>query len=92
MMGTFATVLAKNRVPTPADRYQADVKGEIEAVDGVLKITRIAVHYTLKTPADKHDQVRQCFDTYLPSCPAAQSVIGCIAISHTLDLQVYPAA
>jgi len=86
MMGTFAAVLAKKRIPTPADRYQADVKGEIEAVDGVLKITRIAVHYTLQTPSDKHNEVRKCFETYLPHCPAAQSVIGCIDITHTLNL------
>jgi organic hydroperoxide reductase OsmC/OhrA len=86
MMGTFAAVLAKKRIPTPADRYKADVKGEIEAVDGVLKITRIAVHYTLKTPSDKHGDARACFETYLPGCPAAQSVIGCIDIRHTLDL------
>ena len=86
MMGTFAAVLAKKRIPTPAERYQADVKGEIEAVDGLLKITRIAVHYTLQTPSDKHDDARACFETYLPHCPAAQSVIGCIDITHTLDV------
>ena len=79
-------MLAKSRIPTPADRFQADVKGDIQAVDGVLKITRIAVRYTLKTPPDKRGEVRQCFDTYLPGCPAAQSVMGCIDITHTLDL------
>ena len=52
-MGTFATVLAKERIQTHEERYRADVSGEIEAVDGVLKITRINVHYTLKLPADK---------------------------------------
>jgi len=86
MMGTFAAMLAKSRIPTPADRFQADVKGDIEAVDGVLKITRIAVRYTLKTAPDKRGEAQQCFGTYLPGCPAAQSVMGCIDISHTLDL------
>jgi uncharacterized OsmC-like protein len=87
MMGTFATVLAKkSRIPTPADRFRADVRGDIEAVDGVLKITRIAVHYTLKAAPDKHEDAREAFQTYLPHCPAAQSVIGCIDITHTLDL------
>ena len=86
MMGTFAAMLAKSRIPTPADRFQADVKGDIEAVDGVLKITRIAVRYTLKTAPDKRGEARQCFETYLPGCPAAQSVMGCIDITHTLDL------
>lgn len=79
-------MLAKSRIPTPADRFRADVKGDIEAVDGVLKITRIAVHYTLKTAPDRREEARQCFDIYLPGCPAAQSVMGCIDIAHTLDL------
>ena len=87
MMGTFAAALAKSRIPTPPDRYQADVTGDIEAVDGVLKIVRIQVHYSLKLASDKQGDAKACFDTYLPKCPAAQSVIGCIDISHVLDLK-----
>ena len=86
MMGTFAAMLAKKRIPTPAERYQADVSGDIEAVDGVLKITRIAVHYTLNIASDKRADAQACFETYLPGCPAAQSVIGCIDITHTLEM------
>ena len=87
MMGTFATVLAKSRIPTFSDRYQADVTGDIEAVDGVLKIVRIRVSYTLKLAPDKRGEAKTAFDAYLPHCPAAQSVIGCIDISHTLEMQ-----
>ena len=86
MMGTFAAMLAKQRIPTPSDRYQADVSGTIEAVNGVLKIPRIDVDYTLKIDADKRKKAREVFETYLPGCPAAQSVIGCIEISHRLNM------
>ena len=86
MMGTFAAMLAKKRIPTPAERYQANVSGDIEAVDGVLKITRIAVRYTLKIAPDKRAEAQACFNTYLPGCPAAQSVIGCIDITHTIEM------
>ena len=41
MMGTLATVLAGKKVPTFGDRFRADVEGDIEDVDGVLRITRI---------------------------------------------------
>lgn len=85
-MGTFAAMLAKKRIPTPAERYRADVSGDIEAVDGVLKITRIAVRYTLKIASDKRADAQACFNTYLPGCPAAQSVIGCIDITHTIEM------
>lgn len=86
-MGTFATLLAKNRIATPAERYRADVVGDIENVDGVLKIARITVRYTLALPADKYREAEQCFNSYLPLCPAAQSVIGCIRLEHELALQ-----
>ena len=73
-------------LPFRLDRYQANVSGAIEAVNGVLKITRINVDYTLKIDADKRETAREVFETYLPGCPAAQSVIGCIEISHRLNM------
>jgi organic hydroperoxide reductase OsmC/OhrA len=84
MMGTFAAMLAKSRIPTPEDRYQADVAGEIEAVNGVLKIVRIKVHYALKLAADKRKAAEEAFDVYLPHCPAAASVMDAIHISHDI--------
>lgn len=82
MMGTFATMLAKSRIPTHEERYHADVSGDIEAVNGVLKIVRIDVQYTLKISEVKRKEAESAFETYLPHCPAAQSVIDAIDISH----------
>lgn len=87
MMGTFATLLAKQKIPTPKERFRADVTGDIENVDGVLKITRILVHYTLKLPGDKQAEAQKAFEAYMPHCPAAQSVIAAIKIDHQLDMQ-----
>lgn len=84
MMGTLATLLAGKKIPTPADRYRADVAGDIENVDGILKITRISVMYRLKLPSEKVAEAREAFSTYLKRCPAAQSVIGCIRIEDDL--------
>lgn len=86
MMGTFATALAKRRIATTEKRFRADVRGDIEDVDGVLKITRIHVQYTLKLLPDKHSEAQACFESYMTRCPAAQSVVGCIDISHSLDM------
>ena len=82
MMGTFAAMLAKSRIATPEERYHADVVGEIEAVNGVLKIVRIKVHYTLKVAPDKRKEAEAAFGVYLPHCPAATSVMDAINISH----------
>ena len=87
MMGTFAAMLAKSRIPTYEDRYHADVAGEIEVVDGVLKIVRIKVHYVLKVAADKRKEAAAAFDVYLPDCPAATSVMGAIDIIHDVTYE-----
>lgn len=90
MMGTLATVLASKKIPTHTDRFRADVEGDIENVEGVLKITKIRVHYTLKVPQGKTEEAKQALDAYIQSCPAAQSVIGCIAISHDATILEIP--
>ncbi len=86
MMGTLATVLAGNKIPTFGDRFRADVEGDIEDVDGVLRITRIRVRYTLKVPAGKAEEAREAMKVYLTRCPAAMSVRGCIALEDALEV------
>jgi organic hydroperoxide reductase OsmC/OhrA len=87
MMGTLATVLARRKIATPEDRYRADVEGDIENVNQVLKITEIRVTYRLKVPQEKTTEAREAFSGYLTSCPAAQSVIGCIRIKDNLVIE-----
>jgi len=86
-MGTLARFLAEKQIPTPEDRYWAEVEGDIENVNKVLKITQIRVKYHLKAPKGKEEDARNAFSTYLPSCPAAQSVIGCIEIRDHLMIE-----
>ncbi len=84
MMGTLAAVLAGKKIRTFQDRFKAVVTGDIEDVDGILKITRIHVQYHLKVPPEKAAAAREAMETYLVRCPGAQSVIGCIDIAHEL--------
>ncbi|UCG11784.1 MAG: OsmC family protein [Deltaproteobacteria bacterium] len=90
MMGTLAVVLAGKKIRTFEHLYRATVTGDIEEVEGVLKITRIKVDYTLKVDPEKREDARKALETYLKRCPAAQSVIGCIDISHQLILEDLP--
>jgi hypothetical protein len=87
MMGTLATVLAGKKIPTPEERYWAEVEGDIENVNTVLKITRIRVKYHLKADPEKIDDAKEAFSSYLVRCPAAQSVMGCIQIKDDLLIQ-----
>ncbi len=86
-MGTLARFLAEKKIPTPEERYWADVEGDIENVNNVLKITQIRVKYHLKVPAGKTAEVKRAFSSYLTSCPAAQSVIGCIDIKDAITIE-----
>lgn len=89
-MGTLATVLAGKKIPTFGDRFRADVEGDVEDVDGVLRITRIRVHYTLAAPPGKADEARQAMGEYLTRCPAAMSVRGSIEIRDSLEVTELP--
>ena len=64
----------------------ATVTGDIEDVNGVLKIVRINVQYNLKLPADKRADAQEAFNNYITLCPAAQSVIEAIKITHELEM------
>jgi organic hydroperoxide reductase OsmC/OhrA len=87
MMGTLAAVLAGKKIKTFKDQFKAIVTGDIEDVDGVLKITRINVQYSLKVPEEKREEAKEALNTYLKLCPGAQSVIGCIDITDELTME-----
>jgi hypothetical protein len=87
MMGTLATLMAGKKIPTPESLYWADVEGDIENVNGVLKITTIRVKYHLKVSEDKVADAKESFANYITRCPAAQSVIGCIKLEDELVIE-----
>jgi organic hydroperoxide reductase OsmC/OhrA len=87
MMGTLASFLAERKIPTPEDLYHAEVEGDIENVNNVLKITEIRVKYYLKVLQGKAQEARDAFSSYLTFCPAAQSVIGCIHIKDDIIIE-----
>jgi len=87
MMGTLASVMAGKKIRTFQDRYMAMVTGDIEEVNGILKITRINVRYLLKLPDKQRDDALESFKNYIELCPGAQSVIGCIDITHDLQME-----
>jgi len=60
------------------------MEGDIENVNGLLKITKIRVKYYLKVSVEQAEGAREAFSSYLHLCPSAQSVIGCINIKDEL--------
>jgi organic hydroperoxide reductase OsmC/OhrA len=84
MMGSLATLMAGKKIPTPEQLYWADVEGDIENVEGVLRITTIRVKMHLKCPEEKVAEAKEAFANYIKRCPAAQSVKDCIKLQDEL--------
>jgi uncharacterized OsmC-like protein len=70
-----------------AENLAADVEGDIEDVNGVLKITRIRLHYHIKAPAGMRDAIERVVAHHADACPAYQSVKGCIDCSWTARIE-----
>jgi len=74
------------QIPVTRESLQADVEGDIEAVDDVLRITRIRVRYRLRIPAADREKADRALATHATKCPAANSVRGCIDLDITANI------
>jgi len=64
----------------------AHVQGDVEDVEGVLKISAIRIKYEFKAPKDLLEKAKRALTVYADSCPAYQSVKGCIACTWEADI------
>jgi len=62
------------------------VEGDIEDVDGVLKITKIRLTYKLKIPAGSRDKAERALTVYADKWPAYQSVRNCIQCTWQAEM------
>jgi uncharacterized OsmC-like protein len=69
-----------------AENLVAQVAGDIEDVDGVMKITRIRLHYRFRIPPATREKVDRVLASYAEKCPAYQSVKGCIDCSWDAEI------
>ncbi len=73
-------------IPAPTEKLQASVEGDIQAIDNVLRITRIRVRYRIRIPAGTRERAQRAVDTHATKCPAANSVRGCIDLDISADI------
>ena len=71
---------------TTEENLVAQVEGDIEDVDGVLRITSIRLHYRLTTAAENREKVDRALEAHAEKCPAYQSIKGCIDCTWDLEL------
>ena len=74
------------QIPTEPQKVSAQVEGDVEAVDRVLRIARMRVHYTIRIPRGMREAAERAVATHEQKCPAASSVRGCIPIAITADI------
>jgi len=70
-----------------ANNLIAQVEGDIEDVDGVMKITKIRLRYRFRIPPGTREKVDRVLAAYAEKCPAYQSVKGCIACSWDAEIE-----
>jgi uncharacterized OsmC-like protein len=70
-----------------ANNLVAQVEGDIEDVNGVLKITKIRLHYRFRIPPGTRESVERLLASYAENCPAYQSVKGCIECSWDAQIE-----
>ena len=70
-----------------AGNLSANIEGDIEEKDGVLRITIIRVAYHIKIPQGMHDEVERVLQSHTDKCPAYQSVTDCIDVIWKADVE-----
>jgi organic hydroperoxide reductase OsmC/OhrA len=83
----LAGALEVRQIPSEPNKVTARVEGDVGAVDGVLRITGIRVHYDVHVPAGKREAAERALATHEQKCPAATSVRGCIPIAISADIK-----
>jgi uncharacterized OsmC-like protein len=63
------------------------VEGDIEDVEGVLKITKIRLRYQFKVPAGAREKAERVLDVYAEKCPGYQTVKKCVEVSWNAQME-----
>ena len=64
-----------------------EAEGTVEAPDRVMRVTAIRVKYHLTIPHGKRDDAERALAVFERGCPVAQTLKGCVAITHEWEIQ-----
>jgi len=86
MLGTLKGALEVRGIQLGPDTIRAEVSGTNELVDGIIKLTRITVRYSLRIPAGTRDAVDRALSRHREKCPTARSLEAAIAIDWAAEI------
>ncbi len=88
LIGTYGGALKARGIDSAGDNLTAEAVGEVVVdPDGVLRLRKIDVHYTLHAPEDKREAAERANTHHAAHCPNARSVAAAIEIVTHLDFQ-----
>ena len=67
-------------------RRVAEVEGDIDEVQGVLRITEVRLRFRFRAPEAARGEIDRLLTVFAEKCPAYQSVKGCIAVSWVAEV------
>jgi uncharacterized OsmC-like protein len=86
MVGTFGGALEARKINASDGNLIAEVRGEVEAEDGVLVIKRIHVAFTLRASEDARETVERVHGFFANKCPVYRSLYTAIQITSSYGL------
>lgn len=91
LIGTYGGALKGRGIDSAGDRLTADALGEVVVdPDGVLRLRKITVRYTLQAPEDTRESAERANAHHAAHCPNARSVAAAIEIVTELDFVPTP--
>jgi organic hydroperoxide reductase OsmC/OhrA len=86
MLGTLNGGLEARGIKLDSDDISAEVEGTNELQDGLIKLTRVHVHYHLRIPAGTRETVDRLLARHQEKCHTAQSLKGAVDVSWSADI------
>lgn len=86
MLGTLNGALEVRGIKLEPDAIRATVAGTNELVDGIVTLTRIDVHYTLRIPAGSRETVDRALSRHREKCPTAMSLKAAVQVEWKADI------
>ncbi len=87
MYGTLRGALSARETGLDIDTYTATAEGRIESVDRTIRVTEIAVNYSISIVSGKREDAERAVRVHAGGCPAYQSVKDAIDITWTADIE-----
>jgi uncharacterized OsmC-like protein len=87
MLGTLNGALEARGIRLDSDEIVADVTGTNELRDGIVMLTRIDIHYTLRIPAGSRETVDRALARHREKCHTARSLEAAVDIQWTADIE-----